>query len=166
MRPGNQALPDDQTGIAVGVSSHLALGTQGERSAGGVPFYGVPLGIANDQARASSAFSGGIAWVNPTRDHPQVPRLVCGEGEDPPLHPVGSFPVSPVAIRAFFRLEVPQMLEDQDTGPLLLGEQHNASAHQMGNVLIDGSDLAPEVGIVLFIFGNDASLRSVACNPS
>ena len=58
------------------------------------------------------------------------------------------------------------MLEDQDTRSLILGELDNASAHQMGNLLICVSDLAPEVGIVLFIFGNDASLRSVTCNPS
>jgi hypothetical protein len=71
-----------------------------------------------------------------------------------------------VAILAFFRLEVPQVLEDQNAGPLLAGELDNASAHQMGNMLIRVADLATEVGIVLFIFGNDASLRSVTCNPS
>src|SRR5947209_1728850 len=71
-----------------------------------------------------------------------------------------------MAILPFFRLEVPQVLEDQDTRPLLLGELDNASAHQMGNVLICIADVAPEGGIVLFVFGNDASLGSLACNPS
>ena len=126
----------------------------------------VPLGIANDQAMAASAFSGRIAGVHSAGNNPQVPCLVFGEVEDPPLHPEGTLAIPPVAILAFFRLEVPQVLEDQNTGPLLAGEPDNARAHQMGNMLIGVADLAPEVGIVLFIFGNDASLRSVTCNPS
>ena len=36
----------------------------------------------------------------------------------------------------------------------------------LGHLLICVADLAPEVDIVLFLFGKDASLRSVPCNPS
>src|SRR6266568_2608306 len=110
--------------------------------------------------------SGRIARVHPAGNHPQVPCLVFGEVEDPALHPEGTLALPPVAILTFCRLEVPQVLEDQHTGPLLAGELDDASAHQVGNMLICVSDLAPEVGIVLFILGNDASLRSVTCNPS
>ena len=162
----NEPLPNDQTGISIGISAHLTLLTEAKRCARGIALDGLPLGIANDQAMAASAFSGRIAGVHPASNHPQVPCLVFGEVEDPPLHPEGTLAVPPVAILAFFRLEVPQVLKDQNTGPLLAGELDNASAHQMGNLLICVADLAPEVGIVLFMFGNDASLRPVTCNPS
>ena len=55
--------------------------------------------------------------------------------------------IAATAIRPLFRLEVPQVLEDQDTRSLILGELDNASAHQMGNLLICVSDFAPEGGI-------------------
>src|SRR6266568_3186782 len=125
----NEPLPNAQTGISIGISAHLTLLTEAKRCARAIAFDGLPLGIANDQAMAASAFSGRIARVHPAGNHPQV-------------------------------------LEDQNTGPLPAGELDNASAHQMGNMLICVSDLAPEVGIVRFILGNDASLRSVPCNPS
>ena len=162
----NEPLPNDETGISIGISAHLTLLTEAKRCARGKAYDGLPLGIANDQAMAASAFSGRIARVHPAGNHPQVPCLVFGEVEDPPLHPEGTLAIPPVAILAFCRLEVPQVLEDQNTGPLLAGELDNTSAHQMGNMLICVSDLAPEVDIVLFILGNDASLGSVTCNPS
>src|SRR6266705_2436912 len=104
----NEPLPNDQTGISMGISAHLTLLTEAKRCARAIAFDGLPMGIANDQAMAAGAFSGRIARV----------------------HPAGNQP------------------------------------HQMGNMLICVSDLAPEVGIVRFILGNDASLRSVPCNPS
>ena len=58
------------------------------------------------------------------------------------------------------------MLEDQDACLLLDGELDNASAHLVRDVLIDVPDLAPQISIVLFPLGNDASLRSVVCNAS
>ena len=58
------------------------------------------------------------------------------------------------------------MLKHQNARTLLGGELDNTRAHQMGHVLITMAQLAPEVGIVLFVFGNDASLRAVACNAS
>ncbi len=48
---------------------------------------------------------------------------------------------------------------------MLFGELDNASAHQVGKIVVAMADLTPEVGIVLLVFGNDASLRSVACYP-
>ncbi len=48
----------------------------------------------------------------------------------------------------------------------VLGKLDNAGAHQVGNLLVHLLDLAPEVGIVLFAFSDDARLGSVACNAS
>ncbi len=104
------------------------------------------------------AFSRCVARVDPTGDDPLVPRLVFGVGEDPPLHPECSFAVSPAAILAQITLEGSQVFKHENSRPLLSGKLHNASAHQMGNVLIGVADLAPEVGIVLFVLGNDACL--------
>ena len=95
-----------------------------------------------------------------------IPCLIFGIAEDTPLHPESPFAIAPSAIRALFRLEIAQVLKDEDRGPLLSGELDNASAHQMGNLLIHVADLAPEVGIVLFVLCDDASLGSVACNAS
>ena len=57
------------------------------------------------------------------------------------------------------------MLKDEHACIVLFGELDNASAHQVGKIVIAMADLTPEVGIVLLVFGNDASLRSVACYP-
>jgi hypothetical protein len=58
------------------------------------------------------------------------------------------------------------MLEDENTRPVRLRELDNAAACQVRDVFINVSDLAPEIGIVLFIFRDEARLRSVACNTS
>jgi hypothetical protein len=50
------------------------------------------------------------------------------------------------------------VLEDEDGSPLLTGELDNTRTHQMGYLLIHVADLAPEVGIVLFVLCDDASL--------
>src|SRR6266496_2706434 len=89
---------------------------------------------------------------------PLVPRLVFGKVEDPPLHPELPFAVSPSAILPLFGLEIAQMLKHQDGSPVLLGKLDNASAHQMGNLLVHGADLTPQGDIVLFVFCHDASL--------
>jgi hypothetical protein len=49
------------------------------------------------------------------------------------------------------------MLKDQNTRPLFFGKLNNASAHQMGEILIGIPDLAPEGGIILLPLFNDAS---------
>ena len=58
------------------------------------------------------------------------------------------------------------MLEDENTRPVLGGELDNAAAHQVRDLFVHVPDFGPEVGIVLFVLGNDASLRSVARNTS
>src|SRR5260370_27686827 len=114
----------------------------------------------------TSTLSGRIARVEAGGQDALVVRLILGVLEDPPFHPVGPFTVSAMAILAPGRLEIAQMLEHQDVRLLCLCKLDNAGAHQVRNLLIYRADLAPEVGIVLFILGNDASLGSVACNPS
>src|SRR5438034_2704865 len=84
---GNEPLPNDQTGISIGISAHLTLLAEAKRSARGISLDGLPLSIANDQAMASSTFSGRITRVDAGGQDTQVPRLVFGEVEDPPLHP-------------------------------------------------------------------------------
>ena len=112
------------------------------------------------------AFSGGIAWVDPTGDDPLVPRLIFGVVEDPALHPVCPFRISAPTILTLFRFEIPQVLEDQYRSSLLCGEPHNASAHEMSYLGVYALDLAPEVGVVLFVLCDDARLAAVPGNAS
>jgi len=56
------------------------------------------------------------------------------------------------------RLEVPQVFKYEDGSSLLCGELDDASAHQMGDMLISVADLAPEIDIVLFVLRNDTGL--------
>src|SRR5258707_14659291 len=58
------------------------------------------------------------------------------------------------------------MFKHQNRRPMLLGKLDNASTDEVGDLLIACSDLAPQGGIVLLPFGNDASPGPVACNPS
>ena len=77
LRTGNQALPDTQTGIAVGVSAHLALLAVDQGSAGGVAFQGLPLVVANDGGVTAMTFSARIARIHPARDDAAcIPRLI------------------------------------------------------------------------------------------
>ena len=154
----DQATADDQTGIAIGMSSHLALWAEHQGRAGRIACHSLSRRVANDLSVAAMAFSGGIAWVDPTGNDPLVPRLIFGVGEDPALHPECPFRISPPTIRALFRLEVPQVLEDEYRRSLLRGELHNASAHQMSDLGVYSAYLAPEGGIILFALCDDASL--------
>lgn len=115
---------------------------------------------------ATSAFPTGIAWIDPAGKHALVVGLVLGIHEDASLHPVGTLAVASVTILALGRLEITQVLKHHDGGPLRFGKLDNASTYQMRDVLICMSDLAPEVDVVLFTFGYDAGLASVASDPS
>jgi hypothetical protein len=158
LRAGDEPLTNDETSIAIRVPSHGTLRTENERSAWGVAFDRVSLGIANDRGMATMTLSGCVARVDPARDDLLIPRLIFCVLEDTPLHPVGSFAVPPVAILSLLRAQIPQVLEDEDGSPLLAGELDNTGTHQMGYLLIHVVDLAPEVDIVLFAFRDDASL--------
>jgi hypothetical protein len=59
-----------------------------------------------------------------------------------------------------------RLLENENTRLVLGGELNNAAAHQVRDLFVNVPDFGPEVGIVLFVLGNDARLRSVACNTS
>ena len=115
---------------------------------------------------ATRAFSTGIAWIDTAGDDALVPRLVLRVLEDASLHPVGTFRVATTAILALLWFEMAQMLKHQNRCVVLFGKLDNASTHQMCYLLIAVADFAPEIGIVLFAFSNDASLMSVACNLS
>jgi len=59
-----------------------------------------------------------------------------------------------------------RLLEDENTRLVLGGELDNAAAYQVRDLFVNVPDFGPEVGIVLFVLGKDASLRSVARNTS
>ena len=166
LRAGNEPLSNDETGIAIGVALHGAVFTAHEGCAWGIALHWLARIVAHEEAVAAMTFPARIARVDPTGDDLLVPCLIFGIGEDTPFHQESPFAIAPVAIRALFGLEVTQMLEDKDRCLLLSGKLDNAGTHQMGNLLVHVADLAPEVGIVLFVLCNDASLGSVACNAS
>ena len=99
---------------------------------------------------ATSAFSTGISGVDPTRENTRIIGFVLRIFENAPFHPECSFTIASSAILAFGRFEVTQVLEYQHACLMLLGELDNASAHQVGDLLVCVADLLPEVGIVLF----------------
>jgi len=163
---GNEPLPDDQTGISIGISAHSARLAEGKRRAGSIAFYWMSFGIAHHQAMTTSTFSGRIARVDAGSQDTHVVRLILGVLEDPPLHPVGPFGVPAMAILAPGRLETAQMLKHQDARLLCLCKLDNASTDQMRVLIIDILDFPPEICVILFPFCDKASFASLAGNPS
>jgi len=58
------------------------------------------------------------------------------------------------------------MLKDQNGGFVFLSKLDNTSTHLMRKVLISIAELAPKSFVILFAFGKDAGLMSVAGNTS
>ena len=155
----NEPLSDTYAGIAVGVAAILALWADAERSARSIALLGLSRLVANDRRVAAMTFSARIGRVHPARDDAtSIPRLIFAVPEDAPLHPVSPFRIATTRIPALFRAQLAQVLEDEKPRPVPLRELDNARAHQVRDVFIDVADLTPQVGIVLFIFRNDASL--------
>jgi hypothetical protein len=153
-----ETLADHEAGIAISVASHRTRRAEAERRAWSVALDRLPFGVTYDEGVTAMAFSGRVARVDSAGEDLSVPRFILGVLENPPFHPERSLRVPPAAILALFRAEVPQVFKHEDGSPLLCGELDNASAHQMGKVLIGVADLAPEIGIVLFVLCNDARL--------
>ena len=82
-----KALSDDETGIAICIAPQMALLAKAERRPSSIAAHGLSLGIPHDESMAAMAFSGRVARIDPAGDHPQVPSLIFGVGEDSPLHP-------------------------------------------------------------------------------
>ena len=73
----DQALPDSQTGIAVGMVAHLALWAQAQRRPGRVSLNRLALIVANDGRVTAMAFPARIARIDAARDETAcIPRLV------------------------------------------------------------------------------------------
>ena len=70
------------------------------------PSTGCPLGIADQQGMAASAFSTRIPGIDPGRDDPFVPGFVLGVLEDASLHPERPFAIAPTTVLAFLWLEL------------------------------------------------------------
>ena len=166
MRACHQTLADHQTGISIGMALHTTPLTQNQRSPLRISLCRLSFLIACHQAVTTSAFPTGVAWIDPAGDDALVPCLILGVREDAPLHPEGSLAVAPTAVRASLGFEMAEVLKHQDSSPVVVSKLDNASTHQVCERLIDVLDLAPEVDIVLFAIGEDASLAAVACNPS
>src|SRR5215469_12432791 len=167
LRTLDQALSDSQAGIAVGMVAHLALWAEAEGGAGSVARLGLSLVVAHDQAMTTMAFPARMAWIDAGRDDTAcIPRLVLCVAEDPPLHPVGAFPIAPARICALLWFESRQVFKNQYACSVLPSKLDNTAAYQVRDLFVNVPDFGPEVGIVLFVLSNDASLRSVACNTS
>ena len=105
------------------------------------------------------ACSTRIARIHPACDDAAcIPRLIFAVPEDAALHPEGAFRIASAAIRALFWSQVAQVLKHEDTDLVLPRELDNACAHQVRDLCINVADLPPSVGMVLFVFRNDASL--------
>ncbi len=103
----DQALPDSQTGIPVGMVAHLALWAQAKRRTGRVSLNRLALIVANDGRVTAMAFPARIARIDAARDDTTcIPRLVLRVLENAPFHPVCAFPVAAARILAFFRAQV------------------------------------------------------------
>jgi hypothetical protein len=114
----------------------------------------------------ASTLSTRVSGTHATGDEALIPCLVLGILEDASRDREGSFAVPTTAIPALLWLELAQMLKDKDGGSLLFGKLNNASTHLMREVLIGVPHLAPKVYVILFAFGDQSSLGSVAGNTS
>ncbi len=115
---------------------------------------------------ATRAFSTGIAGIDSAGDDSFIPCLVLGIAEDAPLHPESPLALASTAILALGRLEVPQVFKHQDGRLMLFGKLDNTSTHQVRDGLIYIAYLLPKSNIILLSPCDNASLASVACDPS
>ena len=166
LRALKQALSDTHTGIPIGMIAHLARLAHHQRSTRGIALLRLAGIVAHDQAMAAVTLSTGVARIDAGGDDLMLPCLILAIAENAALHPVGAFAVAPARIPALFGLEIAQVFKHQDACTMLSCELDNARAHQMGKGLITVADLAPEVGIVLLVLSQDASLAAVDCDPS
>src|SRR5713101_2786815 len=127
---GDEPLTDDQTGITICVPLHPAVRAAYQGCARGIAFCSLPSIVANHETMTAVTFPARIGRVDSAGNDPDVPRLVFGVIEDTSLHPVGAFAVSPATILALLRLEVAQVLKDEDARLMSLGELDNTGAHQ------------------------------------
>src|SRR5579859_3743772 len=100
-----QALSDLETGIAVGVTAHLALWAQDQGRTRGITFFKLPLCVADKQPMTAVTLSTGIARVDTAGNDLLLPRLIPGILENTALHPVGPFGIATARIPALFGLE-------------------------------------------------------------
>ena len=162
-----ESLTDLDTGIAVGVSPQLALWTDEQGRTHVIPFFRLPLCVANDLSTATGTFPAGLLGIDPAGDDPGlVPRLVLSGAKDAALHPESSLRVASMTVPALLRLQIAEVLKRQDRGSLLSGELDNAMADLVGKIVISLIDFAPEIGVVLLARCKYAGFRALACNAS
>ena len=107
LRTLDQALPDSQAGISVGMVAHLALWAEAEGGAGSIALLGLSLVVAHDQAMTTMALPARIARIHTGRDDTaSIPRLVLCVAEHAALHPVGPFRIAPTRILALLWSQV------------------------------------------------------------
>jgi hypothetical protein len=94
----DEPLTDDETGIAIRMTPHLAVWTPDQGRTRAIAFFWLPLRIADHRRVATSTFPAGVTRVDPTGDDALIPRFVLGVFEDAALHPVGAFLIAATAI--------------------------------------------------------------------
>src|SRR5438874_2073270 len=99
LKAGKQPLPNHQTGISIGIATHLALRTKAERCARSIARDdGLSFAVTDNPAMATMTLSARVARVDPRGHDLLVPCLIPGILEDPALHPVGAFAISTARI--------------------------------------------------------------------
>jgi hypothetical protein len=110
----NQALTDHQTGISVGMASHVTLRAQDQRCAWCIAFCRLACLIASDKPMTASTIPARVPGIDSTGDDPCIPCLVSGKPEDASLHPERSFAIPAPTVLAPLRFEMAQMLEHKN----------------------------------------------------
>jgi hypothetical protein len=108
--------------------------------------------------------STGILGIDTARDDPLVPGFVAAVTEDASLHPVHAYLVGTLTVASLFRVQIPQMFEHLDSGPVGFSKLDNPSTDEVSNLLIETVHALPEIQIILLSLGTDAGLASVAGN--
>src|SRR5437879_2763283 len=166
LRACDETLADNKTSISIRISLHPTLMTENQWRTRGVTFCWLACLIASNEALATSTFSAGIPRIHATGENTCIVRLILGIAENTSLHPEGPFLVASFTVFSLGRLEGPKVFKHQYRCLMLLSKLDHTSTHQMGSLLISMAYLVPEMSIVSFILCDDASLTSVACNPS
>src|SRR6476660_1374954 len=107
---------------------------------------------------AASTLTASISGAYPTGENTSIVGLILGILEKTPFHPEGTFAIASSAVLAFCGFEIAKVLKHENSCFVLLCELDDATAHQMSHVVVYIPDLGPQIGIVLFTGGDDASL--------
>ncbi len=163
----DEALPDDDARISVGMVSHPTIGARHQWSTGRVSFCWMVSRITGNRRMTLGALSTRIPGADPARDDPSgIPGFVFRVGKDPSFEPIHAFAICSSAVSALLRLEIAQVFKHENPSMVRLRKRHDAMTDQMRGLFIEAAHFGPQSHIVLLAFREDAGLASVACNLS